>query len=148
MTSNGFGAMLQISHETIAWSTSGDGNPFPRAIRRPRGDSYGTDMTDDEVQIDALGAHHYAITVREGEDLVQINLHADPATVALIATDQFDERRLVEETLRYLVRRQRADDLPPALDLADVAAGYDTWIDEMRGQMNAGAEGRDDEAGQ
>jgi len=105
-------------------------------------------MTDDEVQIDALGAHHYAITVREGEDLVQINLHADPATVALIATDQFDERRLVEETLRYLVRRQRADDLPPALDLADVAAGYDTWIDEMRGQMNAGAEGRDDEAGQ
>jgi len=104
-------------------------------------------MTDDQVQIDAAGAHHYAITLHEGEDLVQISLHADPATVALIATDELDERRLVEETLRYLVRRQRADDLPPALDLADVAAGYDTWIDEMRGQMNAGADGHDDAGG-
>ena len=95
-------------------------------------------MTNDQAQIDAVGDHHYAITVREGEDLVRINLHADPATVALIATDQLDERRLVEETLRYLVRRQRADDLPPALDLADVAAGYDTWIEEMRRQVSGG----------
>ena len=92
-------------------------------------------MTDDQAQIDAVGGHHYAITLREGEDLVQIRLHADPATVELIATDQLDERRLVEETLRYLVRRQRADDLPPALDLADVAAGYGTWIEEMRTQL-------------
>lgn len=97
-------------------------------------------MTSQQPQIDALGGHHYAITVREGEDLVQISLHADPATVALIGGDQLDERRLVEETLRYLVRRQRADDLPPALDLADVAAGYDTWIDEMRYQVSAAVE--------
>jgi hypothetical protein len=96
-------------------------------------------MTDDQAQIEAVGGHHYAITLREGEELVQINLHADPATVALIATDQLDERRVVEETLRYLVRRQRADDLPPALDLADVAAGYDTWLDEMRTQLSAAA---------
>jgi hypothetical protein len=94
-------------------------------------------MTDNQAQIDAIGAHRYAITLREGDDLVQLSLHADPATVALIASDPLDERRLVEETLRYLVRRQRADDLPPVLDLADVAAGYDTWVDEMRTSMTA-----------
>jgi hypothetical protein len=94
-------------------------------------------MTDNQAQIEAVGGHHYAITVGEGEELVQITLYADPATVALIATDQLDERRLVEETLRYLVHRQRADDLPPALDLADVAAGYETWIEEMRAQSSA-----------
>lgn len=104
-------------------------------------------MTDDQAHIDAVGGHHYAITLREGEDLVQINLHADPATVALIATDDRDERRLVEETLRYLVRRQRADDLPPALDLADVAAGYDTWIDEMRTQLSAAGVNRPERSG-
>jgi hypothetical protein len=101
-------------------------------------------MTDDQAQIEAAGEHRYVITLREGEDLVQIRLHADAATVALIANDRLDERRLVEETLRYLVRRQRADDLPPALDLADVAAGYDTWIDEMRRQVNASGERPDD----
>ena len=94
-------------------------------------------MAEDQVQIDAVGAHRYAITLREGEDLVQIRLYADAVTVALITNDQLDERRLVEQTVRYLVRRQRADDLPPALDLADVAAGYDTWIEEMRTQLNA-----------
>ena len=96
-------------------------------------------MTNDEAQIDALGGHRYAITVREGEELVEIRLHADPATVALVAADDLDEGRLVEETLRYLVGRQRADDLPPALDLADVAAGYESWHDEMRTRMGADA---------
>jgi hypothetical protein len=95
-------------------------------------------MTNDEAQIDAIGGHRYAITLREGEDLVQIRLHADPATVALVAADDLDEGRLVEETIRYLVGRQRADDLPPSLDLADVAAGYAGWIDEMRMRMGAG----------
>ena len=97
-------------------------------------------MTNHQAQIEALGGHHYAITLREGADLVQISLHADPATVELIAIDQLDERRLVVETLHYLIRRQRADDLPPALDLADVAAGYDTWIDEMRRQVSGAVE--------
>jgi len=96
-------------------------------------------MTNDEAQIDALGGHRYAITLREGEELIQIRLHADPGTVALVGADDLDEGRLVEETLRYLVDRQRADDLPPALDLADVAAGYESWIDEMRTRMSAGA---------
>jgi len=104
-------------------------------------------MTDDQARIEVVGGHHYAITLREGEELVQINLYADPATVALIATDRFDERRLVEETLRYLLRRQRADDLPPALDLADVAAGYDTWFEEMRTQLNAAGVERPDDRG-
>jgi hypothetical protein len=57
-------------------------------------------MTNDQAQIEVVGGHHYAVTLREGEDLVRISLHADPDTVALIATDQLDERRLVEETLR------------------------------------------------
>lgn len=92
-------------------------------------------MTNHQAQIDALGDHRYAVILREGEDLVRITLHADPVTVALIATDQVDEPRLVEETVRYLVRRQRADDLPPVLDLADVAAGYDSWIEEMRSRL-------------
>jgi hypothetical protein len=101
-------------------------------------------MTDNRAQIDDVGGHHYAVTLHEGEDLVQINLHADPATVALIATDKLDERRLVEETVRYLLRRQRADDLPASLDLADVAAGYDSWIGEMRSRMSAAGVDRRD----
>src|SRR5690242_9638594 len=127
---------------------SGDGSRFRPAIHRPPGDRLSEaavsamrrrlnrgeieNMTNDRAQIDALGDHRYAITVREGEDLVRIELYADPATVGKIATDHLDERRLVEQTFCYLVRRQRADDLPPTLDLADVAAGYDTWVDDMR----------------
>jgi len=94
-------------------------------------------MTNDQAQITAVGDHHYAITLREGEDVVQLVVYADPATVTLIASDRLDERRLVENTLTFLLQRQRADDLPPVLDLADVAAGYDAWSSEMSAKLNA-----------
>jgi hypothetical protein len=93
-------------------------------------------MTTNQAQIIPVGAHRYAITLREDDELVQLVLHADQATVALIASDNLDEPRLVKDTLTYLLQRQRADELPPVLDLADVAAGYDTWLEDMRTQLD------------
>ena len=43
-----------------------------------------------------------------------------------------EEPRIVGESTAYLMRRQRADDLPPSLDQADVAAAYEDWVDDMR----------------
>ena len=103
-------------------------------------------MTNNELQIESVLDHHYTITVQEGDDLIELMVYADPAVVALIATNQGDERRIVIETMRFLRRRQRADDLPSLLDLADVAAGYDSWIEEMRGNVRQSVTGgRDDD---
>ena len=68
---------------------------------------------------------------------IEIRVHASPDVVARLAADETDENRIIEATAAYLIARQRADDLPPQLDLDDVAAAYDGYIDESppeRGQ--------------
>ena len=86
--------------------------------------------------VQSLGEHDYLVQVREGEDLVEIRVHATPAVVARIAASETDEDWIIEATAAYLIARQRADDLPATLDLDDVAAAYDGYIDDLRGQLD------------
>jgi hypothetical protein len=92
-------------------------------------------MTAEQPHVEPLGEHDYLIRVREGEATVEIRLHASPAVVRRIAVD-VDETRIVEATVAYLVQRQRADDLPVNLDLDDVTAAYDGYIDDIHLQLN------------
>ena len=89
-------------------------------------------MTTNDAQIENTGDHVYLIRVSVDEETVEVTLHADPETVSRLAVEGTDERRIVEETTTYLIRRQRPDDLPASLDLADVAASYEEWVDDMR----------------
>jgi len=62
-------------------------------------------------------------------EAVAERLHALPA----------DERRLVEETAEFLVERQSVIDLPPMVDLDDVAACYDDYLEQLGQRMAASA---------
>jgi hypothetical protein len=89
-------------------------------------------MTTNDAQIESTGDHIYLIRVGMDEEAVEVTLHADVETVARLAVEGADERTIVEATAAYLIRRQRPDDLPPSLDLADVAAAYEDWAEDMR----------------
>lgn len=93
-------------------------------------------MTPGQPHIEPLGGHHYLVRVREGEDTVEIRMHASPAVVRRIAVDHTDETRIIDATVAYLIQRQRADDLPGSLDLDDVAAAYDGYIDDIHTQLS------------
>ena len=100
-------------------------------------------MTTNDVQIERTGDHLYLIRVSVDEEVVEVTLHVDPETVLRLTDDSGDEWRVVEETTDYLIRRQRPDDLPPSLDLADVAAAYGDWFDDMRAALRgSGGAGR------
>lgn len=86
--------------------------------------------------VQSLGEHDYLVQVCEGEDLIEIRVHATPAVVARIAASETDEDWIIEATAAYLIARQRADELPTTLDLDDVAAAYDDYIVELRGQLD------------
>ena len=83
-----------------------------------------------QPHVQALGEHDYLIRVREGDDTIEIRVHASTDVLARLPDDT-DEKRLVEATAAYLIERQRADDLPPALDLDDVAAAYAGYLDDI-----------------
>lgn len=92
-------------------------------------------MTE-QPQVEALGDHRYLIRVRDGEDTIEIRVHASPAVVKRIGVVDTDENRLIEATAVYLIARQQAEDLPAALDLDDVAAAYDGYIDDITSQLD------------
>jgi hypothetical protein len=95
----------------------------------------------DQPQVESLGDHHYLVRTRHGEDIVEIQIRATPAVIARLTSDESDETRIIEATAAYLIARQRADELPPQLDLDDVAAAYAGFEDALRGQL------RDPDAG-
>jgi hypothetical protein len=98
-------------------------------------------MTTNDAQIETTGDHVYLIRVSVDDELVEVTLHADPETVSRLAAEGADEGRIVDETIAYLIRRQRPDDLPPSLDLADVAAAYEDWFEDMRGVLRGASGG-------
>jgi hypothetical protein len=50
----------------------------------------------EQPQVEALGEHNYLVRVREGEDLIEIRVHASPAVVARVAVVNADENRIIE----------------------------------------------------
>jgi len=95
-------------------------------------------MTDG-AHIEPLGSHNYLIKLWQDDDAVEIRVRATPDVVARISGGggDADEERIVEDTIAYLLERQRADELPPQLDLDDIAATYDDYIDSLHGHRKA-----------
>jgi hypothetical protein len=82
-----------------------------------------------------LSGHLYLVQIRQGEDVIELRLDATSDIVTRIGGADPDEPLIVEATISYLLARQRADDLPPELDLEDIACAYEGYIDEIRHQL-------------
>lgn len=85
----------------------------------------------DKMQIHALGDHTYLIQVTDGGEQVEIQVQASTDVVQQLGLPEVDEPRIVAATAAFLIERQLAIDLPPTLDLDDVAAGYDNYLSEL-----------------
>jgi hypothetical protein len=89
-------------------------------------------MSVDQPALEALGDHDYVVRLQQGEDTVVLRVHADPAVVERIADE---EQRVVEATAAYLIARQSVDELPEQVDLDDVAAAYDGYVEDLQRQL-------------
>jgi hypothetical protein len=92
-------------------------------------------LTGEQPGIEGLGDHDYLVRVPLGDDFVTIRMRANPEVVAGIAGDA-DESSVIEATIAYLTARQSADELPGQLDLDDVVAAYDGYLDDLHKQMS------------
>lgn len=86
---------------------------------------------NDPLQVEPVGEHDYLIRVHEGEQTVEFRIRATPGVLLRLGVDESQERQLVTATAMLLTERQLAIDLPPILDLDDVAASYDDYLDEI-----------------
>jgi hypothetical protein len=88
-----------------------------------------------QPKVRRVAEHEYLVMLDEGDDVIEIQVRTTPAVLARIGVIDTDERLVVDATMAFLIARQRADDLPTKLDLADVAAAYDGYIEDIRHQV-------------
>jgi hypothetical protein len=93
----------------------------------------------ENLTIQTVGEHRYLVRTQQDEDAVEILVRASPTMVARLTQGGADEIRVIEATIAYLTDRQRADDLPPQIDLDEMAAAYEGFEGDLQRQLNGPA---------
>ena len=83
------------------------------------------------MEIEPQGDHEYLARFDGTETRVRVT----PDVLRKVSAAVTDETRVVEFTVHWLLDRQQAADLPPMLDLDDIAAAYDDYIDTLDQQL-------------
>ena len=93
-----------------------------------------------EPTAEALDDHSYLLHLPDPDgNAVDIRVYASPDVLDRLGVDPADESRVVQATAAYLLARQRADELPAFLELDDVAAAYEGYVEDLRDRLGTGA---------
>jgi hypothetical protein len=92
----------------------------------------------DGATVEGVGDHTYLVHLHDAEGgVVEVRVYASPAVVAgLMAVHGTDELQVVEATTAFLLARQQADDLPAFLELDDVAAAYEGYLEDLQMRLS------------
>jgi hypothetical protein len=86
-------------------------------------------MGDDEIEIDAQGENSYLVVQPSELEDVRTYVTVTPEVMDRLGTD--DEEDVVRRTVLFLRRHQEVADFPEVIDLEDVIAGYDDYLESM-----------------
>ena len=94
-------------------------------------------MSDDSADygVQPLGDHEYLLRVPGGASEAEFRFRASPNVLQDLGADGAAEQLVVRETAAFLLEHQPVMDLPPMIDLEDVAAAYDGYLDELRERL-------------
>lgn len=86
------------------------------------------------IQIQAQGDHEYLVRPEGVDTLVRVT----PDVLRRVSAAVTDEATVVEQSVRWLLERQDAQDLPPLIDLDDIAAAYPDFVDDLDHRLAGG----------
>ncbi|MFE7488655.1 hypothetical protein ACFVVU_18690 [Kitasatospora sp. NPDC057965] len=93
-----------------------------------------------EIQVESLGDHEHLVRVREGAAEAETRIRVTDGVLdqPQITAAGADETRIVHETVAFLVERQPVIDIPPMIDLDDLADAYGTpYLDDLGRRLTA-----------
>ncbi|MFI2607794.1 hypothetical protein [Kitasatospora sp. NPDC018619] len=86
-----------------------------------------------EIRVEPLGDHEHLVRVREDATEVETRVRATDGVLDLPQIAGADEARVVHETVAFLVEHQPVIDIPPMIDLDDLADAYGApYLDHLR----------------
>ena len=86
-------------------------------------------MADDDIEIDAQGGDSYLVVQPSELEDVRTFVTVSSEVMDRLGTD--DEEDVVRRTMQFLRRHQDVADFPEVIDLDDVIAGYDDYLEAM-----------------
>ena len=86
-------------------------------------------MADDDIEIDAQGENSYLVVQPSELEDVRTFVTVNADVMDRLGTD--DEEDVVRRTVLFLRKHQDVSDFPEFLDLEDVIAGYDDYLEAM-----------------
>ncbi len=90
-------------------------------------------------KIHARGDHRYLVTAPHEDDVVQIAVYASPTFMERVGAPRGTEVDVVVRVLGFLLEHQTIDELPPQLDLEEVAAAYEGVEARVRDRVRESA---------
>lgn len=94
-------------------------------------------MGGEQFDFEADGEHAYLIKVHDVDDEITIELRLGEDAARDLDVEGTQEGQLAAATVRYLLARQEAFDLPSELDIEDIMAAYPDFTEVIRRQVGA-----------
>lgn len=91
----------------------------------------------EQLDIEADGEHAYLIQIHDVDDEITIELRLGEDATRDLDVEEIHEGQVVAATVRYLLGRQEAFDLPSELDIEDIMAAYPDFTDVIRREVGA-----------
>jgi Holliday junction resolvase-like predicted endonuclease len=88
-------------------------------------------MTE-QIEVEPLGEHDYLVRAHHSAGVVESRFRASAQVLEQIGASQADEQRVIEHSAAYLLAHQPVIDLPPMIDLDDMAAAFDDYLTRLR----------------
>ena len=86
-------------------------------------------MADDDIEIDAQGENSFLVVQTSEMEDVRTWVTVTPEVMDRLGAD--DEEDVVRRTVLFLRKHQEVADFPEMLDLEDVIASYDDYLEAM-----------------
>lgn len=86
-------------------------------------------------QIESLGDHAYLVRGAERGESVESRFRVGAYLLDELGVPSGDEPRVVAATADFLAERQPIVDIPPQVDIEDVASRYEDYLPEIRRRL-------------
>jgi hypothetical protein len=83
------------------------------------------------IEIDTQGDHQYVVQLRDDDEVTESWFTITPSLLDRLRRGDEDEEHFVLRTAEFLVQRQGVADFPDIVDLEDVLATYDDYVDYL-----------------
>lgn len=97
----------------------------------------------ESVKARRIGSLEYGVTVHDGYDTTNHRVTMSPAVLDDLMVPDVDTERVAEETIRYLLDREKGDAIPRDVDLDHLSNHDHVFLGELRARLTGGRERED-----